>query len=133
MTSIPKLFAAPPSTDAPANPATPMRNAGFRPKRSASRPPSRSSEAKASAYAVTIHWRLPSEKPRSACADGRAMFTMVASSTTISCAIATIERIHHRFADDGAPGRSAVPLPAPSDRVWVWDIGHHSRENRSTV
>ena len=42
-----------------------------------------------------IHWRSPSEKPRSACAAGRAMFTTVASSTTISWARATVASVHH--------------------------------------
>ena len=52
------------------------------------------------------HWRWPSEKPRSACAAGSAMFTTVASSTTISWARATVARVHHlrEWADDGRWG-----------------------------
>jgi len=47
---------------------------------------------------VTIHCRLSSLKPSDACADGNAMFTMVASSTTISCATARTARINQRLA-----------------------------------
>jgi hypothetical protein len=36
---------------------------------------------------VITHWRSSAEKPRSRCADGSAMFTMVTSSTTISWAM----------------------------------------------
>ena len=69
----------------------------LRPNRSPRRPPSSSSPPKASEYAVTIHWRLSSVKPRSRCALGSAMFTMVASSTTISCAMAMTPRASQRW------------------------------------
>jgi len=49
---------------------------------------------------VTIHWRSPFEKPRSAWAEGKAMFTTVESSTTMSWARATTESVHQRR--DGA-------------------------------
>ncbi len=68
----------------------------LRPKRSPTRPPSSSRLPNASAYAVTIHWRWPSAKPRSRWAEGRAMFTIVASSTTMSWAIETTTRISQR-------------------------------------
>jgi hypothetical protein len=45
---------------------------------------------------VTIHWRDSSENPRSVWADGSAMFTIVASSTTISCAMPMSARISQR-------------------------------------
>ncbi len=45
---------------------------------------------------MTIHCRLPLEKPRSAWADGKAMFTTVASSTTMSCASATVVSVSQR-------------------------------------
>lgn len=49
------------------------------------------------------------------------MFTMVASRTTISCAIPMIARIHHRCAFGAADPFSVVfatPFGAPSVRDW---------------
>ncbi len=45
---------------------------------------------------MTIQVRSPSEKPRSAWAEGIAMFTIVASSVTISWAMPIIARTHQR-------------------------------------
>src|SRR5215212_2451435 len=45
---------------------------------------------------------------RSACADGRAMFTIDASRMIISCAAASTTSAHHR------PGSGAVPPDEPS-------------------
>jgi hypothetical protein len=47
-----------------------------------------------------IHCRLASEKPSASWALGRAMFTIVASSTTINCARPTTARINQRRASD---------------------------------
>ena len=96
-TSTSKLWAAPPIADAMAKPTSPATNVHLRPNRSPMRPPSSSRLPNASAYAVTIHWREPSEKCRAACAEGSAMFTTVASSTTISCAMLRMARIHQRW------------------------------------
>ena len=63
---------------------------------SPSRPPSSSRLPNARAYAVTTHCRSPFGKPRARCADGRAMFTTVASSTTMSWATATMTRMSQR-------------------------------------
>ena len=71
-------------------------NVHLRPNRSPIRPPSKSSDPNASAYAVTTHWRLSFEKCSARCADGSAMLTIVASSTTINCASPITARIHHR-------------------------------------
>ena len=50
--------------------------------------PSSSSPPKASEYAVTTtHRRSALENPRSCWAEGRAMFMIVAPSTTINCAV----------------------------------------------
>ncbi len=95
-TSISKFCAAPPIADAAAKPIRPVRNMGLRPIRSLSRPPSRSSEPNARAYPVTIHCRLSLEKPSDCCAVGSAMFTIVASSTTMSWARAITPRISQR-------------------------------------
>src|ERR1700730_4931855 len=94
--STSKLCAAPPIADATANPIAPPTNVRLRPNRSPSRPPSSNTLPKASAYAVMIHWRLSLEKCSAFCAEGSAMFTTVASSTTISCAIPRTARIHQR-------------------------------------
>ena len=75
-----------------------MTNARLRPKRSPIRPPSSSRLPNASAYAVMTHWRWSLENASASCADGRAMFTTVASSTTMSCAIAMTNRISQRLA-----------------------------------
>ena len=84
--SIPVSTEAPPSAEASAKPMTPTWNVRLRPSRSANRPPNNSKAPNGSAYAVTTHCRSASEKPRSCCAEGSAMFTTVPSSTTMSCA-----------------------------------------------
>ena len=56
--SIPNDWAAPPTADAIANPDSPAMKVHLRPNRSLSRPPSNNRLPNASAYAVTIHWRL---------------------------------------------------------------------------
>ena len=95
-TSMPKLTAAPPTADAIAKPSRPTRNVTFRPSRSLSLPPSSSRLPNASAYAVTTHCRSTMEKPSDFCADGSAMFMIVASRMIMSCARAITPRISHR-------------------------------------
>src|ERR1700758_5229819 len=85
-TSIPNDCDRPPMAEATANPVKPPISVHLRPNRSPSLPPSSRRLPNASAYAVMIHWRLLVEKCSAFCADGSAMFTIVASSTTISCA-----------------------------------------------
>lgn len=94
--SSPDPVAAPPSPDAIAKPTSPIMKVFFRPTMSAIRPPSSSSPPNASVYAVITHWRFASDIPRSRWAEGRAMFTMLASSTTINCAIAITTSAHQR-------------------------------------
>ncbi|HEY2281682.1 MAG TPA: hypothetical protein VGI00_25255 [Streptosporangiaceae bacterium] len=60
------------------------------------RPPTSSNPPNASAYAVMTHWRSGVEKPSARWAEGSAMFTMVASSTTMSWAIPMTARISQR-------------------------------------
>jgi hypothetical protein len=62
---------------------------------------------------VTTHWRLSVPKPSAVCAEGRAMLTMVVSSTTINCANPTMDSNHHRRTAgcvpfEGAGRREAV-------------------------
>ena len=95
-TSTPKDPAAPPMAEATENPSRPPMKVHLRPNRSPMRPPRSNSEPNASAYAVIIHWRASSLKPRSCCALGRAMFTMVASRMTISCATPMTARTSQR-------------------------------------
>src|SRR5262249_51752872 len=89
--------AAPPTAEATANPTKPVINTHLRLNMSPSRPPTSSRLPNDSAYAVTTHCRLPLEKPRACWADGSAMFTMVASSPTISWATATTTRPSQRW------------------------------------
>ncbi len=119
ITSMSKPVAAPPTIEATAKPTSPTMNARLRPNRSDIRPPSSSRLPKASAYAVMTHCRCGSVKPRSACADGSAMFTMVLSRTTISCAIAMTASTHHRRrearsgADEAASVTEGEPATGP--------------------
>src|SRR6476659_8661309 len=94
--SMAKLTEAPPIAETPANPASPARNVTFRPRRSASRPPSSSRLPNARLYAVTTHCRSTVLNPSARCADGSATFITVRSSTTISCARPITPRISHR-------------------------------------
>src|SRR5215468_11156099 len=96
ITSIAKPVAAPPSADAAAKPTRPMISIRRRPSRSDSRPPSSNNPPKASEYAVTTHCRSALENPSACWAEGSAMVTIVASSTTISWASPTTPRIHQR-------------------------------------
>ena len=72
------------------------------------RPPSNRRPAKASVYAVSIHWRLAVEMCSAFCAEGRAMMTTEASSTTISCAMAMTPRARKRLGSRGASVPSSV-------------------------
>ncbi len=96
-TSTPNDPAMPPIAEATAKPARPTMKVHLRPNRSPRRPPNSSRLPKASAYAVMIHWRESLEKPSSCWADGSAMFTIVASSTTMSWAMPMTARISQRF------------------------------------
>ena len=95
-TSMSKLTAAPPIADITANPTRPTMKVVLRPSRSDSRPPRSSRLPNASEYAVTIHCRSASPNPSDSCACGSAMFTMVASSTTINCARPSTPSTTHR-------------------------------------
>ena len=107
-------MAAPPSAEAAAKPIRPMISIRRRPTRSDSRPPSSSSPPKASEYAVTTHCRSALENASARCAEGSAMFTIVASSTTISWASPTTPRIHQRRA--GPAATPAAPAPGNHGR-----------------
>jgi hypothetical protein len=101
-TSIVNVLEAPPTADATAKPARPVMNMTFRPSRSARRPPNSSRLPNDSAYAVTTHCRSAFEKLSACCADGSAMFITVASSTTMSWAIAMTTRVIQRL--ESGPG-----------------------------
>src|ERR1700749_4950988 len=71
-----------------------------------------------------IHWRSSFEKPRSFCALGRAMFTIVRSSTIISCAVAISARINQRrsweeeggdIAGEASPASGEAASPGSGD------------------
>src|SRR6202022_1062033 len=83
---------------------------------SPSRPPTSSRLPNDSAYAVTTHCRSLLEKPSACWADGSAMFTIVASSTSISWATATTTRTSQRRSAD------AVRRPRGAEDVLIDDI-----------
>ena len=71
---------------------------------------------------MTIHCRLSVEKPSAFCAEGSAIVTIVASSTTISCATLSRARTAHRFgsAVAGLPAgalTAAIPAMVGDDRA----------------
>ena len=86
------LVANPPSSEASEKSRIPAMKIRRRPSRSPDRPPSSNSPPNASAYALTTHSRLVPEKWSAVWMCGRATLTMVASSTTISCAVAMTAR-----------------------------------------
>ena len=86
--SQPGEVANPPASDAAENSSSPAVNIRRRPNRSPARPPSSSRPPNVSAYALITHSRPLPEKPSAAWMCGRATLTTVASSTTISCAVA---------------------------------------------
>ncbi len=83
VTSIVKLTEAPPTAEAAAKPASPVRKVTLRPIRSASRPQNSSRLPNDSEYAVTIHCRPVFVNPSECCADGSARFITVTSSVTM--------------------------------------------------
>jgi hypothetical protein len=83
--SQPDEVARPPSSEARVNSRMPEMNTRRRPRMSPARPPSSSSPPKVSVYALSTHDRLVVEKFSASRMCGRAMFTMVASRTTMSC------------------------------------------------
>ena len=97
VTSMAKLTDAPPTAETPAKPSRPTRNVVLRPSRSASFPPTNRRLPNAKLYAVTTHCRsaVGGATMRS-CADGKAMFITVRSSTTMSCAIPITPRASQR-------------------------------------
>ena len=99
--------------EATANPARPVMNISRRPTKSASRPPNSSRLPNDSEYAVTIHCRSTSLKCSAFCAEGSAMFITVASSTTISWAIAMTMRISQRRGSGSADPPDQAPCAPP--------------------
>ncbi len=107
-------------------------NTRFRPNTSPSLPPSSSSPPNASAYAVTIHWRESLEKPRACWADGRAMFTIVASRTTISWASPMTARIIQRCSWWGFSAGFMEQLLGVNGEVFSTFRGHGSTQVEET-
>jgi hypothetical protein len=91
-----KLTEAPPTAEAAANPASPVRKVTLRPTRSASRPQNSSRLPNDSEYAVTTHCRSAFVNPSARCADGSARFITVTSRTIMSAAKQMVARTSHR-------------------------------------
>ena len=118
-----KLSEAPPTAEAAANPASPIRKVVLRPIRSASRPQNSSRLPNDSAYAVTIHCLSVLVNPSARCADGSARFITVTSRTIMSAAVQMVARISHRR------GSASPALAMPLTRLnvaWVVDISGSS-------
>ena len=94
--SAPCDGATPHSSDATVKTTRPERNTRRRPSRSPSRPASRSRLPKVTRKPLTTHVRSAWLKCRSCWIDGRATFTIVTSSTIISCAKQTMSSVAHR-------------------------------------
>src|SRR5215472_10485242 len=116
--SHPWEVARPPAREAAENSSSPAMNILRRPSRSPARPPSSSSPPKVSAYALTTHSRPDPENPSARWMCGSATLTMVASSTTISCAAAKTSRARPRRGPPPAVLSAAGPaIRAALDRV----------------
>ncbi len=59
---------------------------------------------------MITHCRLATEMCRAFCADGRAMVTIEASSTTISWAMTTTARIDQRLGSKPVPSQAVVGM-----------------------
>ena len=103
------LVASPPRKDAAENSSSPPVNTRRRPSRSPVRPPSSSSPPKVTAYAFTTHSRPLPEKPSARWMCGSATFTIVASSTTISCAEAMTTRARFCLLPSPTPALPSAP------------------------
>ena len=95
------VVANPPASDAAENSTRPATNIRRRPSRSPARPPSSSSPPKARAYALIDPLQAAAGEPERAWMCGSATLTMVASSTTTSCAVA--------MTSSARPGRRPAP------------------------
>ena len=96
--------AAPPIAEAIANPTVPVMNTVLRLNMSLRRPSTSKRLPNDSAYAVTTHCRSLFEKPSACWADGSAMLTIVASSTSINWATATMPRTIQRRSSGAVRG-----------------------------
>ena len=68
---------------------------------------------------MITHCRSMLEKCSACWAEGSAMFTIVASSTTISWASATTARISQRLGSAVVPGVAAFASPACRVLIWI--------------
>ena len=112
--SMPGDRAMPLISDANENSAAPITNSRLRPSRSAMRPPSSRKPPKTSVYALTTHCRSVVEKPSPRWIEGRATFTIVASSTTMNWARQTMTSTSQRLLTARAAGVGAMAVKAGS-------------------
>src|SRR3954468_18160758 len=80
------------ATEKMPRPATKVRR---RPMRSAREPAIRTTDASASVYASTTHWRSAKLPPRSLRMLGKAVLTTVMSSSSMNVAMEAAPSIHH--------------------------------------
>ena len=94
--STPWLGATPHRSEATVNSVRPARKTRLRPARSPSRPASSSRLPNVTRNALTTQLRFAWLKWRSRWIEGSATFTIVTSSTIISCAMQTMNSVTHR-------------------------------------
>src|SRR4051794_24662965 len=116
--SAPWLGASPHRIDAAVKNTTPARNTRLRPNRSPSRPASRRKPPNVTRNAFTTHVRSACVKCRSAWIDGSATFTIVVSSTIISCARQTTTSASQRRRSSVGESEGIYRNPGRKELNW---------------
>src|SRR6202043_2434579 len=111
MISQVSLVAKPPASEPSVNTTMPGTNIRRRPNRSPARPPRNSNPPKVRAYALITHSRSVGLNFSARWIDGRAMFTIVPSSTTINCVTAITMSARRKFLGSGETLGSASTAP----------------------
>src|SRR3954471_1899471 len=116
--SAPWLGASPHRIDAAVKNTTPARNTRLRPNRSPSRPASRRKTPNVTRKAFTTQVRSACVKCRSAWIEGSATFTIVVSSTIISCARQTTTSASQRRRSSVKEGEGMYRRPGREELNW---------------
>src|SRR4051794_10501245 len=116
--SAPWLGASPHRIDAAVKNTTPARNTRLRPNRSPSRPASRRKPPNVTRKAFTTQVRSACVKCRSAWIEGSATFTIVVSSTIISCARQTTTSASQRRRSSVKEGEGMYGSPGRKELNW---------------
>src|SRR5579862_78009 len=126
------VVARPPASDALEKSRRPATNIRRRPRTSPRRPPNSSRPPKVRVYALSTHCRSAVEKFRLRWIDGSATVTMVASSTTINCAVEmTTSASPNRSGRASSRGGAATMSPAVTRSALTVVKGTHGSTGRS--